>query len=77
MVGAVELVHGGSIRTLLRATGIRNRFWESWDSPAAAPQHCPQGELPHPLLCRWRVLAAHCDRDPHSPGARRTSLASG
>lgn len=61
MVGAVELVHGGSIRTLLRATGIRNRFWGSWDSPAAAPQRCPQGQLPHPLLCRWRALAAHCD----------------
>lgn len=61
MVGAVELVHGGSIRTLLRATGIRNRFWGRWDSPAAAPQRCPQGQLPHPLLCRWRALAVHCD----------------
>lgn len=28
VLGAVEFVQGGSIRTLFRATGIRNRFWE-------------------------------------------------
>lgn len=41
MLGAVELVQGGSIRTFFRATGIRNRFWESHES--LSQQHLPHG----------------------------------
>lgn len=40
MLGAVELVQGGSIRTFFRATGIRNRFWERWES------HCHSSTYP-------------------------------
>lgn len=36
MVGAVELVHGGSMRTFLRATGIRNRFWKGQERPCSS-----------------------------------------
>lgn len=39
---SVELVQGGSILTLLRATGIRNRFWESQERPC---HNCLRGWL--------------------------------
>lgn len=44
MLGAVELVQGGSIRTFFRATGIRNRFWESRESHCHSST-CPMEQL--------------------------------
>lgn len=44
MLGAVELVQGGSIRTFFRATGIRNRFWGSQDSHCHSST-CPMEQL--------------------------------
>lgn len=75
MLGAVELVQGGSIRTFFRATGIRNRFWESWKS------HCHSCVLPllptAAQLAGQRLLTAQQHGHLGSPAARRTSVASG
>lgn len=72
MVGAVELVHGGSMRTFLRATGIRNRFWKGQERPCSS---CSSALLPGrgcsarsaPRQRRWAEgVTAPC----HSPVSR-------
>lgn len=61
-LGAVELVQGGSIRTFFRATGIRNRFWESQES------HCHRSGCFLPLLPTTAQTGQ--TEAAHSPAAR-------
>lgn len=81
MLGAVELVQGGSIRTLFRATGIRNRFWESRESPCHSST-CPMEQVlsapsAHNSATGQRLLTAQQRGHLSSPAARRISGASG